>query len=473
MEFDDELDENPAPPPPPWPKTAFAAMQATPQQVAAMRSWLARTYPPGTPIATRRELQFFNMPVLPPGARGVIVDPAPFDDEVADRAHVEIVDARDAEGIQIAGAVGELLGISYRDMRPLVDHWASAPRPRGRRALPHGQRARLKPNEDDDLELNPIPPPPQNRMDWWAWVQRTFPEGTPVIFAEELVVDPPLTGELETLVPAGTKAVVHEHHHGRAPGLTVRLRAPIAGTSDPEVVRIDERLRELGITGGVTEWDIWLEPFELVQDQILRPLVDTWGPTAAPLGRHALPRSQRARLKPNEPRGAMQRARFGREVDHDGGAGAERYRIFHDKDPQRVVEIAHPFPEQVGLAGDALSVLYRTDKWHEDGDDTDYKHVFDEGVKVYEPLGAQSWLEPAKLPRKPRGPLALLGQCIGLFLERADDGEVYEAHLPRSRDTWLFAAPDGRMLYVYDPREGFRAVIAGGQLTVEEEGIDH
>jgi hypothetical protein len=180
-----------------------------------------------------------------------------------------------------------------------------------------------------------------------------------------------------------------------------------------------------------------------------------------------------AGLAPNPSRGAMQRARFGTEVDHDGGAGAERYRIFHDKDPQRIVEIHHPFPDRVGLAGDALSVLYRTDKWHEDGDDTDYKHVFDEGVKVYEPWGGQRWLEETKFPRKMKGPLALLGQCIGLFIERVDDGEVYEVHLPRSRDSWLFSAPDGRVLYVYDPREGFRAIIAGGDLTVEAEGIDH
>lgn len=182
-----------------------------------------------------------------------------------------------------------------------------------------------------------------------------------------------------------------------------------------------------------------------------------------------------ARPRPtrNPGRGAMQRATFGEEVEDDGGKGADRYRIFHDKEPRRVVEIHHPFPSKVGLAGNALSVLYRTDKWKKDGDDVDYKHVFDDGVKVYEPWGEQSWLEPAELPREHRQPIALLGQCIGLFLERVDDGEVYEVHLPRARDSWLFAAPDGRMLYVYDPTEGFRAVIAGGRLTVEEEGIDH
>jgi hypothetical protein len=175
---------------------------------------------------------------------------------------------------------------------PTTDTWGAPPAPIPRYRLPKSQRSWLRPNADKDMHENPIPPPPQNRMDWWSWAQRTFPEGTPVVFTEEFQVDP-------YPIPAGARAIVQEHHHSRSPAITVRLVAPIPGTSDPELVRLDDHMRRSGFARGVEDWDIWVNTTELAKDQVLRPLVDTWGSGGGALGRHALPRSQRARLKPN------------------------------------------------------------------------------------------------------------------------------------------------------------------------------
>jgi len=180
---------------------------------------------------------------------------------------------------------------------------------------------------------------------------------------------------------------------------------------------------------------------------------------------------------PSNAGGAMSLARFGQDVELSSGdehaKATKRYRTFHTKDPRRIVKLEHQLPAEVGLVGDALSVLYRTDKWHEDGKDTDYKHNFETAVKVYEPVGEQPWLGPTERPEYDADPIVLLGQCLGFFLRRHDDEEIYETRLPTARPTWLFCSANGHQLYVYDPDRGFRAVFYGGKLSVKSDGIDH
>ncbi|HEY5656993.1 MAG TPA: hypothetical protein VIY27_04315 [Myxococcota bacterium] len=617
---------NPAPTPPHWPRSAAYNVPA--YTVQKMRKWMAHTYPPGTPIEFTEELGYSGIPDVPRGARGRVVSPYS-DDRLADRMLVEIVDARDATGLQIPKLIGVDVGVSFRNMRPLVDHWAtSAGQPIARYLLPPSQRRRFKPNyaDDDDQELddNPVPPPPGGvrASDRIEWVRRTFPVGTPMKLERGDTFAVMSKAEMDKMLhrarhgpggphaavfphnrlvklPPDTRATVIEHYHeGRPPRpldhVFAEVPPPTLGLRLPSG-------REHELEEAFENWEKHYgnEPMVLAlrplhdffitshpakgrsrQNAVWWPMIDTWGSAPSPLGRHHLPSSQRARLKPNDGedmtdnpgeeegpfsywsekddrdayieaatsvhrfgrerarelaqseldkwlefdrsrraalvarlgsgvpprdprrfsnsrfwrtildhidagagsieankgRGAMQRATFGDDVEDDGGSGAERYEIFHAKDPRRVVELnpRHRFPRKVGLAGDALSVSYRTDKWKQDGDDIDYKHVFEDGVEVFEPWGEQSWLEEAELPLDyPDEPLTLLGQCLGLFLRRVDDDEVYETHMPTARDTWLLCAPDGRMLFVYDPEVGFRAVIAGGALSVEEGGIDH
>lgn len=164
----------------------------------------------------------------------------------------------------------------------------------------------------------------------------------------------------------------------------------------------------------------------------------------------------------------------GRDTD----AAMRRYKTFHAKDPIRVAELQHELPSSWKPVGDALAVMYRTDKWKKDGTDEDYKHLHDRaedkpyevrrGVRFYEPSSGGT-----QLP-KPKA-ITLLGYCLGAFVRKDDDGQTYETN---PRGCYLFSAPDGKTLYIYSPHKqsdgssGFLAAFRGGNLRVLKDGID-
>lgn len=166
----------------------------------------------------------------------------------------------------------------------------------------------------------------------------------------------------------------------------------------------------------------------------------------------------------------------GRQLDR----AMDRYETFHAKKPLRLIELEHELPTSWTCVGDALAVMYRTDKWKPDGTDEDYKHLHDKGddkpyeirkgVRLYEPSSGGQQL-PVSRPRA----LALLGYCLGLFVRRDDDGEVYESN---PRGCYLFSSPSGDLLVLYSPdkqpdgSDGFLAAMAGGNLRVLKDGID-
>jgi hypothetical protein len=211
-------------------------------------------------------------------------------------------------------------------------------------------------------------------------------------------------------------------------------------------------------------------------------------------------------------RASMETQGVGREVDPDRYTGRRgqaldaamsRYEVFHAKRPMRVVDLGHELPSQVVPVGQVLSTMYRTDKWHKDGDDEDYKHVHDnsrggkdreysfgKGVIAYEPArevrrsviesgGKRS--KTTVITKSERFPVAkpealtLLGYCLGFFIQRFDDEEIYELN---PRGCYLFCSPSGDMLAVYSPKaqpdgsKGFLVIMAGGGLRVLKDGID-
>lgn len=228
----------------------------------------------------------------------------------------------------------------------------------------------------------------------------------------------------------------------------------------------------------------------------------------------------RSGMKPNRARGrastlngrpSMDTSHVGREVDPDRYTGArgkhlesamDRYETFHAKRPLRTVELPHDLPTSVVPVGQVISTMYRTDKWHEDGDDEDYKHVHDNsrggkdreyefgnGVIAYEPAQqvkrsrienrtAKNFAGPTpavRLPVQAPGALSLLGYCLGVFVQRFDDEEVYELN---PRGCYLFCSPKGDMLALYSPEKqpdgssGFLMIMAGAGLRVLKDGID-
>jgi hypothetical protein len=216
-----------------------------------------------------------------------------------------------------------------------------------------------------------------------------------------------------------------------------------------------------------------------------------------------------ARARSLAGRPSMDTSAFGKDLDDnaiDGIGGAEgrhldgamqRYTIFHAKDPIRVAELAHDIPTSWRCTGDALAVMYRTDKWKPDGVDEDYKHLHDRtegqpypvnrGVRFYEPAaeapkskvdglgGRPSLPKPSRLPVATPKAITLLGYCLGAFVRRDDTGEEYEVN---PRGCYLYSSPGGDLLLLYSPEEqpdgssGFLAAFAGGKLRVLKDGID-
>lgn len=205
------------------------------------------------------------------------------------------------------------------------------------------------------------------------------------------------------------------------------------------------------------------------------------------------------RLKANK---SVESRRFGREIDPDSIKGSEgrdldgamsRFETFHQKAPQAVVRVTHKPPTQVVPVGDALAVMYRSSKWTKPGEeevDVDYKHLHEpsegreyavrKGVRLYEnaryasaKLRKNAGTQPCPLPAPDAW--TRLGYCLGLFVRRDDDGQVWEVN---PRNTWLLSSPDGHLLAVYSPKPqangdvGFLCVLAGGKLRVLKEGID-
>lgn len=167
----------------------------------------------------------------------------------------------------------------------------------------------------------------------------------------------------------------------------------------------------------------------------------------------------------------------GRHVD----AAMDRYEVFHAKAPIRIAELDHDLPTSWAPIGDCLAVMYRTDKWKPDGVDEDYKHLHDKkddqpyevrkGVRLYEPVRGRGRRLPVAAPKA----ITLLGYCLGVFVRKDEDQEIYESN---PRGCYLFSSPKGDILYLYSPDKqrdgssGFLAAMCGGNLRVLKDGID-
>lgn len=173
-----------------------------------------------------------------------------------------------------------------------------------------------------------------------------------------------------------------------------------------------------------------------------------------------------SRAKTSRTKGVMGRM-YGRASRTNPADAIDRYKVFHKKEPRAIVMI-RALPTRFREIGDALSVMYETDKWNEDGDDIRYKHLHGPGVRTFEVASRDE--DAVELPVDPPSAsegFARLGRCLGFFV-KSDDG-VREYNVTGSD---LFASPSGNLLGVYSPARGWVAFMAGGDLRVESEGID-
>lgn len=173
-----------------------------------------------------------------------------------------------------------------------------------------------------------------------------------------------------------------------------------------------------------------------------------------------------SRARTSRSKGVMGRM-YGKPSRANPRGARARYKIFHKKEPRGVVTLKG-MPDDLREIGQAISVMYETDKWEPDGKDTRYKHLHGKGVRAFEVVGLGAGAD--ELPVDPPTPdegFARLGRCLGFFVKAGNDMREYNP-----RDTDLFTSPSGDLLGVYCPSRGWVAFMAGGKLRVEAEGID-
>lgn len=152
-----------------------------------------------------------------------------------------------------------------------------------------------------------------------------------------------------------------------------------------------------------------------------------------------------------------------------------KFEEFHRKKPTKIGEFHQNFvvPDEIGLLGKAVHVLYRSDKkdpatGKQPKKPVDYIHEHYAGVNCYAPNDELEQVEVPEFVREADA-LVLLGLCLGFRFED-DEGEhdaQGEEPLPE-----LYATPCGKALVVVQDKREVLAIIWGGGLGVWARGID-
>jgi hypothetical protein len=136
------------------------------------------------------------------------------------------------------------------------------------------------------------------------------------------------------------------------------------------------------------------------------------------------------------------------------------YETFSDFEPKSVAASPMNMPKTAVLVGKMIAVMYASDKWEKKVNY--YKHEHEAGVNIYHPGGGTA--VPGHIANAEA--LTKLGRCIGAtFIE---DGEEVNVTFPGCN---LYATPSGRGLVIVHNMRRVEALIWGGKLRVEAEGI--
>lgn len=151
-----------------------------------------------------------------------------------------------------------------------------------------------------------------------------------------------------------------------------------------------------------------------------------------------------------------------------------QYEIFHQREPNDVAEVALRIPDRIYRVGEAVDVMYRSDKADPETlriprKPVDYIHDHKSGVHCYRVDDRHG--VPTKVPQFIHAAaLVRLGECLG-FTYRDDDGDEIEARVKRPRPD-LCTIPSGKALLVVDVEANkVLAMMWGGELCVEARGI--
>lgn len=177
-------------------------------------------------------------------------------------------------------------------------------------------------------------------------------------------------------------------------------------------------------------------------------------------------------------RAKIDRARAAFETFHDKPSGEKVYPFARKNSGEWTQDVLIAPMRPVG---EAVRVMYRSDKWHRPGKTTDYYHDHTRGhVRLWMPCGAGQ--RGKRFPYSWPGAVAVLGKCTAWYFVPDDrsGSEDVEEHKPQS--ALLVASPYGHVdgtapqrvfLAVVDWNTGdVLSMIEGQGLRLTSHGIE-
>lgn len=152
-------------------------------------------------------------------------------------------------------------------------------------------------------------------------------------------------------------------------------------------------------------------------------------------------------------------------------AVVKNYRMWHQKDPDRIVTRSYTFPKTVCVMGVATDICYASDKWEADGDFFDYTHCFDSRPFLYHVDGVGRSKDVCRLlgVRSLNGdiPLTALAHVKSLSI---DVDKLGARELDFGSEKPLMACtPDKKTLVIFAVAGPF--FVTGKEMRVTERGI--
>ena len=166
---------------------------------------------------------------------------------------------------------------------------------------------------------------------------------------------------------------------------------------------------------------------------------------------------------------------------------------FMDRPASRKTKLKWSWPKQMIEAGSCEAVMYTSDKWRDEGDYQDYKHVAEGPQTIYvkkgflaDHTGKEIVLcgPVVEVVTDMPDTIAMLAPILGVQCRLYDEGDDGEAYLPSGnknlyqvdiKGAKLGAAkhPDTgeTFLVVYTENEGVLCMITGTKLDVLKDGI--
>ncbi len=158
---------------------------------------------------------------------------------------------------------------------------------------------------------------------------------------------------------------------------------------------------------------------------------------------------------------------------------AATYRMWHQKHPDAVDEQDYHFPERISPIGFADAIIYKSDKWEDDGDFYEYHHEFDSHPEVFmegdvAPFPASRAVSTARLLRVPdvrastSTSMPLLATVQTLVIAPFDGGPKHNLHFRNPPP--LCCTTDKKTLVILSDTMG-PIIISGGKMVITERGI--